>query len=63
MSAHSSRLKRDEILLHLITPGAHHRGNVGLLLMPTGKAPPRDLYTRFQHLREPMRREGGMPHK
>ena len=49
-------MTREEILLHVITHGGYHRGNVGQLLKAIGMAPPRELYTRFLHLREPQRR-------
>jgi uncharacterized damage-inducible protein DinB len=50
------RMSREEILLHVITHGAYHRGNVGQVLKSISLAPPRDLYTRFLHLNEPARR-------
>jgi len=46
----------EEILLHLVTHGAYHRGNVGQVLKSIAIAPPRDLYTRFLHLAEQGRR-------
>lgn len=49
-------MSREEILLHVITHGAYHRGNVGQVLKSISVAPPRDLYTRFLHLSEPARR-------
>ena len=49
-------MTREEILLHVITHGGYHRGNVGQMLKAIGMAPPRELYTRFLHLREPQRR-------
>lgn len=54
------RMSREEILLHVITHGAYHRGNVGQVLKSVSLAPPRDLYTRFLHLNEPARR-GAVP--
>ena len=50
------RMSREEILLHVITHGAYHRGNVGQVLKSIAVAPPRDLYTKFLHLSEPARR-------
>lgn len=47
-----------EILMHIITHGGYHRGNVGQILKGLQVAPPRDLYTKFLHLREPQRRQG-----
>lgn len=49
-------MTREEILLHVITHGGYHRGNVGQMLKAIGMAPPRELYTRFLHVREPERR-------
>ena len=50
-------MSREEILLHVITHGAYHRGNVGQVLKSISIAPPRDLYTRFLHTHEPARRQ------
>lgn len=49
-------MARAEMLLHIVTHGAYHRGNVGQMLKTIGVAPPRDLYTKFLHEREPQRR-------
>lgn len=54
----AGRMSREEMLLHIITHGAYHRGNVGQMLRAIGMAPPRDLYTRFLHASEPARRGG-----
>lgn len=51
------RMSREEILLHVITHGGYHRGNVGQVLKSIAVAPPRDLYTKFLHQSEPARRE------
>lgn len=51
------RMSREEILLHVLTHGGYHRGNVGQVLKSLSIAPPRDLYTRFLHQSEPARRE------
>jgi uncharacterized damage-inducible protein DinB len=51
------RMSREEILLHVMTHGAYHRGNVGQVLRSISVAPPRDLYTKFLHQSEPSRRE------
>lgn len=53
----SGRMSREEILLHVITHGGYHRGNVGQVLKSISFAPPRDLYTRFLHQSEPDRRQ------
>ncbi|RDZ27270.1 DinB family protein [Lysobacter silvisoli] len=50
------RMSREEMLLHVITHGGYHRGNVGELLGSIGMAAPRDLYTKFLHQSEPARR-------
>lgn len=52
----AGRMSKEEILLHVITHGAYHRGNVGQVLKSMAMAPPRDLYTRFLHQSEPARR-------
>jgi uncharacterized damage-inducible protein DinB len=50
-------MTREEILVHVITHGAYHRGNVGQVLKSIAVSPPRDLYTRFLHVTEPARRQ------
>ncbi|HUP07138.1 MAG TPA: DinB family protein [Caldimonas sp.] len=52
------RMSREEILLHVVTHGGYHRGNVGQILKSISVAPPRDLYTKFLHESEPARRSG-----
>lgn len=52
-------MTREEMLAHVITHGAYHRGNVGQVLKSISVAPPRDLYTKFLHVREPARRRTG----
>lgn len=52
----AGRMSREEILFHVLTHGAYHRGNVGQVLKSISVAPPRDLYTKFLHLSEPDRR-------
>ena len=54
----AGRMTREEMLTHVITHGAYHRGNVGQVLKGVEIAPPRDLFTKFLHLREPGRRQG-----
>lgn len=54
--ADAGAMTREEMLLHVITHGAYHRGNVGQILKSIAIAPPRDLYTRFLHVSEPARR-------
>ena len=50
------RMSREEILMHVLTHGGYHRGNIGQVLKSISVAPPRDLYTRFLHQSEPARR-------
>lgn len=52
------RMTREEMLMHIITHGAYHRGNVGQILKGISVAPPRDLLTKFLHVQEPARRQG-----
>jgi uncharacterized damage-inducible protein DinB len=52
----AGRMTREEMLAHIITHGAYHRGNVGQILKSISVAPPRDLLTKFLHVREPKRR-------
>lgn len=49
-------MTREEVLFHVVTHGAYHRGNVGQVMKSISIAPPRDLYTKFLHVREPARR-------
>jgi len=49
-------MTREEMLAHVITHGAYHRGNVGQVLKSISVVPPRDLYTKFLHVSEPARR-------
>jgi uncharacterized damage-inducible protein DinB len=53
----SGQMSVEEILLHVTTHGAYHRGNVGQVLKSIDIAPPRDLFTKFLHQAEPQRRE------
>ncbi len=54
----AGRMTREEMLAHVITHGAYHRGNVGQILKSIEVAAPRDLLTKFLHVREPGRRAG-----
>ena len=49
-------MTQEEMLLHVITHGSYHRGNVGQMLKLISVAPPRDLYTKFLLITEPARR-------
>jgi uncharacterized damage-inducible protein DinB len=51
------QMTREEILLHVITHGGYHRGNVGQVLKSISVTPPRDLYTKYLHVSEPTRRD------
>lgn len=52
----AGRMTREEMLAHIITHGAYHRGNVGQILKSIYVAAPRDLLTKFLHVSEPERR-------
>jgi uncharacterized damage-inducible protein DinB len=52
----TGEMTREEILLHVITHGAYHRGNVGQILKSISMTPPRDLLTKFLHVSQPSRR-------
>lgn len=52
------RMSREEMLFHLITHGAWHRGEVGQILEQQGVASPPDSLTKFLHATEPARRLG-----
>ncbi len=54
----SGRMTREEMLFHVLTHGAYHRGSVGQVLKGISVSPPRDLFTKFLHVREPSRRQG-----
>ena len=54
----AGQMSREEMLLHVITHGGYHRGNVGQVLKSISVSPPRDLYTKFLHVSEPARRSG-----
>jgi uncharacterized damage-inducible protein DinB len=53
----TGRMTREEMLFHVITHGAYHRGNVGQVLKGISVTPPRDLFTKFLHVSEPARRQ------
>ncbi|HEX3406656.1 MAG TPA: DinB family protein [Caulobacteraceae bacterium] len=46
------RMSREEMLLHIITHGCGHRGQVGWMMMEAGVAPPTDGLTTFLHTAE-----------
>ena len=49
-------MNREEMLMHIVTHGGYHRGAAGQVMRTASVAPPRDLYTRFLHASEPLRR-------
>ena len=49
-------MSREEMLNHVSLHGAYHRGGAGRIMTQAGTPPPRDLYTRFLHQTEPVRR-------
>lgn len=51
------RMTREEMLLHVATHGAYHRGAVGRILTQCSVQPPRDIFTTYLHTAEPARRE------
>jgi uncharacterized damage-inducible protein DinB len=50
-------MTREEMLLHLITHGGYHRGQVGQIIRSASENPPRDIFTRFLHVCDPSRRQ------
>ncbi len=52
----SGTMTREEMLFHVLSHGAYHRGNVGQVLKDISVTPPRDLFTKFLHVHEPSRR-------
>ena len=51
------RMTREEMLLHVSTHGAYHRGAVGRILREAGVETPRDLFTTHLHTAQPQRRD------
>lgn len=51
-------MSREEMLMHVVTHGAYHRGAVGQCLNEAQVAPPRDIFTGYLHMAEPLRRGG-----
>ena len=51
-----ARMTRAEMLMHVITHGAYHRGAVGRIMAHLSVSPPRDTFTVFLHSAEPSRR-------
>ncbi|HWF78269.1 MAG TPA: DinB family protein [Caulobacteraceae bacterium] len=54
------RMSREEMLMHLITHGCGHRGQVGWMMLEQGVTPPTDGLTTYLHTAEAAaRRRGG----
>ena len=51
------RMSREEMLAHVASHGAYHRGAVGRIMTELSIAPPRDIFTVYLHQSEPARRE------
>lgn len=49
-------MSREEMLAHLITHGAYHRGEAGRILTRLTGTAPRDTFTGYLHAAEPARR-------
>jgi uncharacterized damage-inducible protein DinB len=52
-------MTHEEMLAHVITHGAYHRGEVGPLFTVLSLTRPRDIFTGYLHIFEPQRREAG----
>jgi uncharacterized damage-inducible protein DinB len=52
------QMTREEMLLHVITHGAWHRGEVGQIMESNSVPSPPDSLTKFLHATEPSRRQG-----
>jgi len=50
------RMSREEILLHLVTHAAGHRGQVSAVMLLNGETPVRDGFTTYLHEVEPAAR-------
>ncbi len=48
-------MTREDMLFHVLTHGAYHRGHVGQMLKGMAITPARDLLTKFLHQRAPAR--------
>ncbi|MCW0422586.1 DinB family protein [Xanthomonas sacchari] len=55
----AGRMRREEMLFHVLAHGAFHRGNIAMLLTECGVEQPRELFTRFLHAQQPQRRSVG----
>ena len=52
----AGRMSREEMLLHVITHGVGHRGQISAVMLLNSLPPARDGFTTFLHEAEPMRR-------
>jgi uncharacterized damage-inducible protein DinB len=50
------RMSREEMLMHVITHGVGHRGQVSAVMLLNSLAPARDGFTTYLHLAEPAAR-------
>ena len=50
------RMSREEMLMHVITHGVGHRGQVSAVMLLNSLPPAKDGFTTFLHEAEPMRR-------
>jgi uncharacterized damage-inducible protein DinB len=55
------RMSREEMLLHVITHGVGHRGQVSALLLLNKEAPAKDGFTTWLHEAEAMERRRAVP--
>ena len=52
----AGRMSREEMLLHVITHGVGHRGQVSAVMLLNSLTPAKDGFTTFLHEAEPLRR-------
>ena len=52
----AGRMSREEMLLHVVTHGVGHRGQVSAVMLFEGLAPAKDGFTTFLHEAEPVER-------
>lgn len=50
------RMSREEMLMHVITHGAGHRGQISAVMLLNASALPKDGFTTYLHFAEPMTR-------
>jgi uncharacterized damage-inducible protein DinB len=54
-------MSREEMLAHVITHGAYHRGEVGRILLQLSIQRPREVFTGYLHKTDAARREERAP--